>query len=88
MKFFRNVILMPKFPTDAPTDKVTKTVENLGFPPIREGSHSSVLRENSDGTRTPLIMPNYCKIKSSTLHTIPTQSVILRDEFLAIYRKL
>jgi predicted RNA binding protein YcfA (HicA-like mRNA interferase family) len=79
---------MPKFPVDAPIDKVVKTFEKLGFRLVREGNHISMLRENSDGTRTPLTMPNHRKIKSSTLRTILKQSGISRDEFLDTYEQL
>ena len=79
---------MPKFPVDVPIDKVIKTFEKLGFRLIREGNHISMLHESSDGTRTPLTMPNHRRIKSSTLRTILTQSGISRDEFLDIYEKL
>ena len=79
---------MPKFPADVPIDKVIKTFEKLGFRLIREGNHISMLRENSDGTRTPLTMPNHRRIKSSTLRTILTQAGISRDEFLDIYENL
>jgi predicted RNA binding protein YcfA (HicA-like mRNA interferase family) len=79
---------MPEFPVDVPIDKVIKTFEKLGFRLIREGNHISMLRESSDGTRTPLTMPNHRRIKSSTLRTILTQSRISRDEFLDIYEKL
>jgi predicted RNA binding protein YcfA (HicA-like mRNA interferase family) len=79
---------MPKFPVDAPIDKVVKSLEKLGFRLIREGNHISMLRENQDGTRTPLTMPNHRRIKSSTLRTILTQAGISRDEFLNIYEKL
>ena len=79
---------MPKFPVDVPIDKVIKTLDKLGFRLIREGNHISMLRENSDGTRTPLTMPNHRRIKGSTLRAILTQSGISRDEFLDIYEKL
>jgi predicted RNA binding protein YcfA (HicA-like mRNA interferase family) len=79
---------MSKFPVDAPIDKVIKTFEGLGFRLIREGNHIAMLRENQDGSRTPLTMPNHRKIKSSTLRTILTQSGISRDEFLDIYERL
>lgn len=79
---------MPKFPVDAPIDKVVKTFEKLGFRLMREGNHISMLRENSDGTRTPLTMPNHRRIKSSTLRTILTQTRISREEFLDIFEKL
>jgi len=46
-----------------------------------------MVRENPDGSKTPLTMPNHPKIKASTLRTICTQSGITKDEFLAAYRK-
>jgi hypothetical protein len=52
---------------------------------VREGEHISLVRQNPDGTRTPLTMPNHLKIKGSTLRTICTQSNIARDEFLKAY---
>lgn len=55
---------MAKFPADAPIDKVIKTFEQLGFKLIREGIHISMLRENPDGSNTPLTMPNHRKIKA------------------------
>ena len=76
---------MAKFPVDAPLRKVIKTLEQLGFELIREGNHIAMLRENPDGTRTPLTIPNHPVLKKSTLRTILTQSKISRDEFLKFY---
>jgi predicted RNA binding protein YcfA (HicA-like mRNA interferase family) len=76
---------MPKFPVDAPIRKVIGVVERLGFSLVRKGNHISMVRENPDGTITPLTMPNHTKIKSSTLRTIITQSGISRDDFLKSY---
>jgi predicted RNA binding protein YcfA (HicA-like mRNA interferase family) len=78
---------MAKFPVDAPKQKVIKALEILGFRPVREKEHISMVRENPDGSRTPLTMPNHPKIKASTLRTICTQSGITRDEFLTAYQK-
>ncbi len=78
---------MPKFPVDAPIRKVVKSSEFLGFDIVREGNHISMLRENPDGTRTPLTMPNHPTIKKSTLRTILTQTRIPRNEFLDAYYK-
>lgn len=74
-----------KFPTDAPKQKVIKTLEILGFRVVRIGNHISMLRENLDGSKTPLTMPNHVRIKGSTLGTICRQAVISREEFLKIY---
>ena len=76
---------MAKFPVDAPLRKVIKTLEKLGFQLIREGNHIAMLRENPDGTRTPLTIPNHPVLKRSTLRTILTQTKISRDEFLKVY---
>jgi len=76
---------MPKFPVDAPLNRVVRALESLGFQVIRKKEHISMLRQNADGTKTPLTMPNHAYIKSSTLRTICTQSGISRDEFLSAY---
>jgi predicted RNA binding protein YcfA (HicA-like mRNA interferase family) len=76
-----------KFPVDAPKRKVIKALELLGFRLIREKEHISMERNNPDGTKPPLTMPNHPKIKSSTLRTICSQAGIARDDFLAAYKK-
>jgi predicted RNA binding protein YcfA (HicA-like mRNA interferase family) len=78
---------MAKFPVDAPKRKVIKALEKLGFSIVREREHISMLRQNSDGSSTPLTMPNHSTIKSSTLRTICTQAKISREEFLNAYKK-
>ncbi|HHT9105995.1 MAG TPA: type II toxin-antitoxin system HicA family toxin [Candidatus Wujingus californicus] len=78
---------MPKFPVDASKQRVVKSLVILGFKMIREREHISMERINSDGTKTPLTMPNHPKIKASTLRTICTQSGISRDDFLNAYEK-
>lgn len=57
---------MTKFPVDAPKRQVVKALEILGFRMVREKEHISMERENPDGSKTPLTMPNHPKIKAST----------------------
>ncbi len=44
-------------------------------------------RENPDGSKTPLTMPNHPYIKASTLRTICSQAGISRKDFLTAYYK-
>jgi predicted RNA binding protein YcfA (HicA-like mRNA interferase family) len=76
---------MSKFPVDAPIRKVVNALEQLGFNIIREGNHIAMLRQNPDGSKTPLTMPNHPQIKKSTLRTILTQAGISREDFLKAF---
>ncbi len=77
-----------KFPVDAPVESVIRAFEHLGFKVVRKGNHIALLRENEDGTRTPMTIPGHRKIKGSTLRTILTQAGISRDDFLKVYEEL
>jgi len=77
---------MTKFPADAPLRKVIRALERLGFKMVRKGNHIAMLRENPNGTQTPLTMPNHPTIKRSTLRTILSQSGISRGDFLKAFQ--
>jgi predicted RNA binding protein YcfA (HicA-like mRNA interferase family) len=68
-------------------ERVLRAFESLGFHLVREGNHNALERQNPDGTRTPLTMPNHRTIKGSTLRMILTQAGIPREDFLRAYEK-
>jgi predicted RNA binding protein YcfA (HicA-like mRNA interferase family) len=74
---------MVKFPVDAPSKRVIKTLKILGFAVVREREHIAMVRTSSDGSSTPLTLPGHTKIKASTLRTICTQAGISRHDFLS-----
>ena len=76
---------MAKFPVDAPLAKVISALEVLSFRVVRRGNHIALVRENQDGSKTPLTVPNHRTLKASTLRTILTQVGIPRDDFLKAY---
>ncbi len=78
---------MSKFPVDPRKQNVLKALQRLGFVVVREREHIALVRQNSDGTETPMTLPNHATIKSSTLRLICSQAGISRDEFVASYNK-
>jgi len=78
---------MAKFPVDAPKSRVVRALQSLGFDLVREREHIAMIRNNADGSKTPLTMPNHATLKSSTLRSILTQLGISRDDFLSAYEQ-
>jgi len=79
--------MIMQWPHDAPKHQVIKAFERLGFEISREREHIAMERENPDGSRTPLILPNHKRLKGSTLRTVCTCAKIPREDFLKAYNK-
>jgi hypothetical protein len=77
----------PKFPIDAPQACVIRTLALLGFRVVREREHIALVRENAAGTRTPLTLPNYARIKGATPRHVCMQAGIPRAVFLETYKR-
>jgi hypothetical protein len=66
---------------------VVRALTALGFRLVHEREHITMVRQNPDGSRTPLTMPNHSFLKASTRRTICTPSAISRADFLRAYEK-
>jgi predicted RNA binding protein YcfA (HicA-like mRNA interferase family) len=78
---------VPKFPVDAPADRVLRALAALGFTVVRSGNHISLARTEPDGTVTPMTLPGHSNLKAGTLRAALIQSGVSRDEFLREYQK-
>ena len=78
---------MPKFPSDAPADRVFRALAALGFEVVRAGNHVSLARSEPDGSITSMTLPGHKTLKAGTLRAALTQSGVSRDEFLREYER-
>jgi hypothetical protein len=52
---------------------------------VREKEHIAMIRENHDGTKAPLTVPNHLTLKASTLPDNMHPEGIARKDFLKAY---
>ena len=78
---------MPRFPVDAPQQRVLRAFARLGFVVVRQRGHISLVRERADGGRDTLTIPNHPRISSGTLRSACTQGNIPRDAFIQAYER-
>ena len=55
---------MSRFPVDVPKRKIVETFEMLGFETVREREHIAMSRRNTDGTFTPITLPDHPRKKA------------------------
>jgi len=78
---------MPRFPVDAPRDRVIRALGSLGFVVVRMGNHIALRRERSGSGADTMTLPNHPALKGSTLRTAISLAGIGRDEFLEAYSR-
>ncbi len=69
--------MAPRFPDGTPRPVVVTAFEMLRFRVVHDGEHISMARQNPDGTRTLLTLPNRVHLKGSTLTFICAQIEVL-----------
>ncbi len=69
--------LMLEFPVDAPKQKIICALGSLGFRVVREQEHISMVRDNPDGSKTPLTVqsPETTQVRHLTDWTHKCRSV-------------
>jgi predicted RNA binding protein YcfA (HicA-like mRNA interferase family) len=76
-----------KFPREVPIRRLLKILKSLGFDVVRIGNHISLMKENEDGSRTPMTIPNHKKVDGKLVLHILAESGITREEFLKLLQK-
>jgi hypothetical protein len=59
----------------------------MGFEVVREREHIALMRQNADGSRNVMTLPNHRLIKGGTLQGACTRAGVDRDELLAALRQ-
>ncbi|PWB43824.1 MAG: hypothetical protein C3F10_10345 [Dehalococcoidia bacterium] len=78
---------VPRFPVDAPQQRVLRAFAQLGFVVVRHREHISLMRERPGGGRDTLTIPNHPRISSGTLRAACSQGNIPRDAFIDAYER-
>jgi hypothetical protein len=74
------------FPTDVPRERLIRTLDSLRFRTVRTGRHIALLRIKTDGTTTPITIPNQDRIKASALGVLCANTGIPSNVFVEMFR--
>jgi len=75
-----------QFHSDVPLERLIRTLDSLRFQTVRTGGHIAMLRIKSDGTPTPITIPNQARIKASALGVLCAHTGVPANVFLEMYR--
>jgi hypothetical protein len=73
---------MQKVVAHTPKISVLRILEQLGFKVLQEADFVSMVRQNGDGSKTFLTLPNHPSLKTSTLQIVLNQAGIPWTTFL------
>lgn len=73
---------MQKAVAHTPKINVLRILERLGFRVLHEADFVSMVRQNDDGSKTFLTLPNHPSLKTSTLQIVLNQAGIPWTTFL------